>query len=67
MKQCYAKNENEKKRNHNERIISVDNGNFTPLVFSLHGGMSRECMTFYGRLSDMLDEKIKTPRSITSS
>ena len=67
MQQCYAKNENEKKRNYNERIISVDNGSFTPLVFSIHGGMSRECLTFYGRLSDMIAEKRKTSRSITSS
>ena len=66
MQQCYAKNENEKKRNYNERIISVDNGSFTPLVFPLHVGMSRECMTFYGRLSEMIAEKRKTSRSITS-
>ena len=67
MQQCYIKNENEKKRHYNERILNVDNGNFTPLVFSLYGGMSRECKTFYGRLADMIAEKRKTPPSITSS
>ena len=67
MQQCYAKNENEKKRNYNERIMKVDNGTFTPLVFSLYGGMSRECCTFYNRLADMIAEKRKTPKSITSS
>ena len=67
MQQSYAKNESEKKRNYNERILNVDNGSFTPLVFSLYGGMSRECKTFYARLSEMISEKRKTPRSITSS
>ena len=40
--QSYAKNQNEKKRNYNERILTVDNGSFTPLVFSLYRGMGRE-------------------------
>ena len=67
MQQCYIKNENEKKRHYNERILNVDNRSFTPLVFSLYGGMSRECKTFYGRLADMIAEKRKTLPSITSS
>ena len=46
MQQCFAKNEKEKKRNYNDRVINVDNGSFTPLIFSIHGGMGRECNTF---------------------
>ena len=40
-------NENEKKRNYNQRIINIDHGTFTPLVFSCFGGASRECSRFY--------------------
>ena len=40
-------NENEKKRKYNQRIINIDHGTFTPLVFSCFGGTSRECSRFY--------------------
>ena len=63
--QCYVKNENEKKRNYNERILTVDNGNFTPPVFSLYGGMGREYRKCYKRVSNMLAEKRDTPQHIT--
>ena len=59
MQQCFAKNEKEKKRNYNERIINVDNGSFTALIFSIHGGMARECSTFYSRLSELIANKKK--------
>ena len=67
MQQCFAKNEKEKKRNYNERIINVDNGSFTPLFFSIHGGMARECSTFYSRLSELIANKKNAPFSITVS
>ena len=67
MQQCFAKNEKEKKRNYNDRVINVDNGSFTPLIFSIHGGMGRECNTFYSRLSELIANKKKAPFSITVS
>ena len=45
-------NEKEKKRQYNERVLEVEHGSFTPLVFSSNGGMGRECSTFYKRLSE---------------
>ena len=33
------------------------NGSFTLLVFSIYGGMGRECQTFYHRLAEMIAEK----------
>ena len=50
-------NENEKKRSYNHRVQEVEQGSFTPLVFSTSGGMSRECGTFYSRLAEMISEK----------
>ena len=32
-----------------------------PIVFSIHGGMSHECSTFYNRLSNLLSEKRDIP------
>ena len=37
------KHEQEKKRNYNRRIMNIENGTFTPLVFSVFGGMGKEC------------------------
>ncbi|XP_057302766.1 uncharacterized protein LOC130636933 [Hydractinia symbiolongicarpus] len=37
LQQSFISNENEKKRNYNRRILSIDNGSFTPLIFSIHG------------------------------
>ena len=61
LAKCYTKNELEKKKQYNERVLEVENGSFTPLVFSSNGGMGRECTTFYTRLSEMYAEKKKQP------
>ena len=63
LQKCYISNENEKKRKYNQRILEVENGSFTPLVFALTGGMGRECKTFIGQLA----EKIATKRNLNTS
>ena len=63
LQKCYITNENEKKRKYNQRILEVENGSFTPLVFALTGGMGRECKTFIGQLA----EKIATKRNLNTS
>ena len=47
MKQAYRINEMEKKRSYNERILNVENGTFTPLVFSVSGGMGPVYSMFF--------------------
>ena len=59
LKQMYAKNEVEKKRHYNERVQRVEQGSFSPLVFSANGGMGNECRIFCNRLCEMLAEKRK--------
>ena len=49
--------EKEKKRKYAQRVIDVEHGTFTPLVFSCFGGMSRECCSFYKKLSEKMAEK----------
>ena len=56
-------NEKEKKVKYAARVVDVENGSFTPLVFSCFGGMSRECGLFYKRLSEKLAEKRNMPTS----
>ena len=60
-------NENEKKGTYNERVLQADHGTFTSLVFSIYGGMGRECHKFYSQLSDLLSEKRNLPRSAVAN
>ena len=47
----------EKMRNYTKRINLVNQGPFTPLIFTCFGGMVRECTVFYNRLADAIAEK----------
>ena len=57
LKKCFQKNEEEKKKSYNERVLQRENATFTPLVFSANGGMGKECSTFYKRLAEMIADK----------
>ena len=59
-------NEQEKKRAYNERILQIDHGTFTPLVFSINGSMGRECQKFYSCVAQMISEK-RDLQSISSN
>ena len=61
ISKAYEINEKEKKRSYNERVQQIEQGTFTPLVFSATGGMGRECDRFYKRLCELLAEKRKEP------
>jgi len=54
---CYILNENEKKRHYNNRVMEIEHGSLTPLVFSATGGYGRECGKAVRRLASMLSEK----------
>ena len=43
---AFSSNENEKTRHYNQRIIEVEHGSFSPLVFSPYGGNGREAEGF---------------------
>ena len=57
LKAAHRLNENGKKREYAERVLNVEHGSFTPLVFSCLGGMSPECLHFFNRVADMISEK----------
>ncbi|XP_066922310.1 uncharacterized protein [Clytia hemisphaerica] len=54
---AFEVNEKEKKRHYNQRIIQVDGGSFTPLIFSTNGGAGREAQIFIKALATLLSEK----------
>lgn len=57
LQSSYRKHEAAKKREYNQRVLEVEHGVFTPLVFTTTGGMGREATTFYKRLADMIAQK----------
>jgi hypothetical protein len=57
MSSLYISFEKEKKRAYNDRILNIENGSFTPLVFSSNGGMGIEANIAVKKLATMLSEK----------
>ena len=49
--------ENEKKRKYASRVIEVEQGTFTPLVFTTTGGMADECLRYHARLAELISAK----------
>ena len=53
----YKRLENEKKSQYLQRVVNVEHGTFTPLIFTCFGGMSRECQRYYNRIAELISEK----------
>ena len=66
-KQIYRIHEKEKKRKHNSRITEIEQGTFTPLVFTMTGGMADECLRYHSRLAELLSAKKQESYATTIS
>ena len=51
------KHEREKKRSYNERVMNVEQGTFTPLIFTVYGGTGSECTAYHKNLADKISSK----------
>ena len=58
LEACFRNQEREKKRAYNQRIMEVDGGTFTPLVFSVFGTPGKESSNFLKSLSNKLSTKM---------
>ena len=47
--------ENEKKRQYAERVMEIEQGTFTPLVFTTTAGMADECVKYHSRLTELIE------------
>ena len=56
-KKIYRIHENEKKRKYNSRVTEIEQGTFTPLVFTTTGGMADECLRYHARSAELLSAK----------
>ena len=53
--QIYRIHEN--KRLYSRRVLDVEHGLFTPLVFTTTGGMGKECIRYHSRLAELIAAK----------
>ena len=48
----FKEQESEKKRKYQQRVLEVEMGSFTPLIFGTNGGMGEECKMFIKHLAE---------------
>ena len=53
----YRNHENQKKRDYNSRVVTVEGGTFTPLVYSTFGGCGPEAKRYHKRLAELISRK----------
>ena len=51
---AYVHHENIKKRNYRERVLNVEHGSFTPMIFSTAGGASPEANKHHKRIAQLI-------------
>ena len=55
--QLYKTHEKEKMRKYNSRILTVEKGSFTPLVYTTFGGWAPQATRYHQRLAEKLSKK----------
>ena len=67
IQEMYAHHEKEKKRMYNARILQIERGTFSPLVFSCSGGASDETSKFLKTLVRKRSDKRLEPYAATTN
>ena len=57
LKQIYQQYENDMKRLYTQRVMDVEQGTCTPLVFTTTGSMGEECRRYHDRLAELIAAK----------
>ena len=57
VEQLYQEKEQGKKRCYNDRILQVEKGSFSPLIYTTTGGMGPESTKFHRRLAELISNK----------
>ena len=51
------RHETEKKRQYNSRVMNIEHGTFTPLIFALNGDVGNECSMFHKHIAERIATK----------
>lgn len=62
-KQLYITHEREKMRKYNSRILQVEKGSFTPLIYSTSGGWGPQASRYHKRIAERISSKRNEPYS----
>ena len=57
IKKVFQQHEREKRRKYNDRVINVEHGTFTPLIYSITGGIGPEAKFYHKLLAHKLSDK----------
>ena len=57
LSSLYKNHENEKMRKYNSRVITVEKGTFTPLVYSTFGGCGPQAKRYHKRLAELISRR----------
>ena len=57
LQSCYHRLEAGKRREYQDRILNVEHGSFSPLIFSTAGGMGPTASVVFRRLASLLSAK----------
>jgi len=52
--QFYRTHDNKEKRLYSRRVLRIEHGAFTPLVFTTTGGMGKGCLRYHSRLVELI-------------
>ena len=61
----FRRQEKEKRREYEQRVLEIERGSFAPLIFSTSGGMGPTASVVYKRLASLIAAKRKAPYSRT--
>ena len=67
LETAFVRNENGKKTDYNSRVVRVEHGSFTPIVFSSCGGAGVETSKFISRLIEKTAEKKNLVQSVVAN
>ena len=57
LSSLYANHEKEKMRKYNSRVLTVEKGSFTPLVYTTFGGWAPQAVRYHKRLAELISRK----------
>ena len=60
-RKCSGSKKKRRKRKYQQRVLDVEMGSFTPLVFGTNGGMGNECQRFLKHLAVKIAQKDTEP------
>ena len=59
LAQLYTQHENQKKRQYLNRVLQIEKGSFSPLVFTTTGGIAPEAIRFLKRVAEKISAKTR--------